>query len=349
MDGKHHAGLALRVVAAVERPRHRRHEGNVQIGAAKAQARGRIDRQAHDAVDDALWIEADEPTRIHLDAPHIAVGIDGGAIGIACQPPGKRREVAARSYVAALGVVVIGKDGLLEAVGKIEGLAVRTPAGAVRADDAAIQGVHGEIGIEAEKLSDRLALRIVHRTRDEAALPVDDALDLARAEIEEMESAAQRQDGAALLAQRHRADRLRQRPGFPIAAFEVGAMNGRSIGVDPIEPFALRVPEWTFSELILLRREDFDSQRHRRSQFQNATLSAPLSPRICRASSGVAISRPRFSISCRARVTCSALDLASWPGPIHSESSRPTRTLPPMATDMTAIGSWLRPAPRTDQ
>src|SRR6266536_3169899 len=42
-------------------------------------------------------------------------------------------------------------------------------------------------------------------------------------------------------------------------------------------------------------------------------------------------------------------DLASLPGPIHSESSSPTRTLPPMAAAMAAIGIWLRPAPSTDQ
>ena len=37
------------------------------------------------------------------------------------------------------------------------------------------------------------------------------------------------------------------------------------------------------------------------------------------------------------------------PGAAHSESSRPTRTLPPIATDIAAIGNWLRPAPSTDQ
>ena len=51
----------------------------------------------------------------------------------------------------------------------------------------------------------------------------------------------------------------------------------------------------------------------------------------------------------RALLTCSALDLASWPGPSHSESSSPTRTLPPMASDIAAIDIWLRPAPSTLQ
>ena len=50
----------------------------------------------------------------------------------------------------------------------------------------------------------------------------------------------------------------------------------------------------------------------------------------------------------RMRVTWSALDSANLPGPSHSESSKPTRTLPPMAADCVAMGIWLRPAPRTD-
>ena len=51
----------------------------------------------------------------------------------------------------------------------------------------------------------------------------------------------------------------------------------------------------------------------------------------------------------RACFTCAAFDSASRPGPIHSESSRPTRTLPPIDAAIAAIGIWLRPAPSTDQ
>ena len=50
----------------------------------------------------------------------------------------------------------------------------------------------------------------------------------------------------------------------------------------------------------------------------------------------------------RARATCSALLLASVPAPSQRLSSRPTRTLPPMAADMAAIRSWCLPAPSTD-
>src|SRR4029079_11927385 len=82
---------------------------------------------------------------------------------------------------------------------------------------------------------------------------------------------------------------------------------------------------------------------------QKFTLSPPLSTRISRASSGVAISNPSPSMIWRALVTCCAFDSASLPGPIQSESSRPTRTLPPIAAACAAIGIWLRPAPSTDQ
>ena len=85
------------------------------------------------------------------------------------------------------------------------------------------------------------------------------------------------------------------------------------------------------------------------SGSEDPTLSPPLSTRISRASSGVAISSPSPSMIWRALVTCAAFDSASLPGPIQSESSRPTRTLPPIAAAIAAICIWLRPAPSTDQ
>src|SRR6185437_358663 len=83
--------------------------------------------------------------------------------------------------------------------------------------------------------------------------------------------------------------------------------------------------------------------------YQNATSSPPLSSNSLRASSGVAISSERFSRIMRMRLTWSALLLASWPRPSHSESSSPTRTLPPMIAPIVTSGSWFRPAARIDQ
>src|SRR5580698_4078736 len=72
---------------------------------------------------------------------------------------------------------------------------------------------------------------------------------------------------------------------------------------------------------------------------QTSSLSPPFRWRISRASSGLAISRPRPSMILRTSSTCSALEAAIRPGAAHSESSRPTRTLPPMAAAIAAIGN----------
>jgi MFS family permease len=71
---------------------------------------------------------------------------------------------------------------------------------------------------------------------------------------------------------------------------------------------------------------------------QNATFWRPFSFSSCRASSGVATSSDNASIMPRIRRTCAALVSASLPGPSHSESSSPTRTLLPIAAEMVASG-----------
>src|ERR1700719_350050 len=80
---------------------------------------------------------------------------------------------------------------------------------------------------------------------------------------------------------------------------------------------------------------------------QNATASPPFSASIARASSGVAISSDRFSMIDLTQLTWSALLSASLPRPIHSESSSPTRTLPPMIAPIDTSGNWWRPAAST--
>jgi hypothetical protein len=72
---------------------------------------------------------------------------------------------------------------------------------------------------------------------------------------------------------------------------------------------------------------------------QNPTSWRPLSWSVRRASSGVATSSPSPSTICRAARTCAAFEVASVPGPSHRLSSRPTRTLPPIAADIDATGS----------
>ena len=83
-------------------------------------------------------------------------------------------------------------------------------------------------------------------------------------------------------------------------------------------------------------------------RFRNATAVRPLSARICRASSGVAtVEAHRFDDLRARRAPARRSIRRACPGPSHRLSSRPTRTLPPIAADIDAIGSWLRPAPST--
>src|ERR1700730_6431879 len=77
-------------------------------------------------------------------------------------------------------------------------------------------------------------------------------------------------------------------------------------------------------------------ERRRRVPYASI-LPPPLSFRMSRASSAVAMSRPRPSMIWRTRRTCSAFELASRPWPAQSESSSPTRTLPPMVAAIAAI------------
>src|SRR6516225_3799376 len=124
-------------------------------------------------------------------------------------------------------------------------------------------------------------------------------------------------------------------------------MNLGAETVDPEETLFGDVPQRAFAELGVGVDQKLDAQ-HISLPAQNATWSPPLSSRISRASSGLATERPSPSMIWRAARTCSALLLASLPGPDQSESSSPTRTLPPIAAAIAAIGSWLRPAPSTD-
>src|SRR6202035_982695 len=81
-------------------------------------------------------------------------------------------------------------------------------------------------------------------------------------EIEQMEAALQRDDGArAVLAQRHRADLLRHVPATDFASLRGGAEHPTVETVDPVEPLLLGVPERPFAERGLDVREHFDAHR----------------------------------------------------------------------------------------
>src|SRR6185312_13074072 len=305
------------------------------------------------------------PARIHLHAPDIALRIDGRSIRIAAQAL-ECREDAPGPDRSGGGIVGIGVDGFLETVGEIERFTVRAEAGAVGTDDAAVQHMQRQIGIEPEQLADGRAFLEIHGAGNEAPLPVDlavveagpqfaglgldDPLSGPRLEIESVEPVAQRQDRTAALAQRHRADRFRQLPAPGVAPGGITGMDRWAIGIDPVEPLFLNVPQRAFAELIGPVAQHLDAQHvYPPVGCQKPTLSPPFSSRMARASSGVATSRPSPSMIFRASVTCSAFDFASFPLPAQRLSSSPTRILPPSAADCAAMRNWLAPAPRTDQ
>jgi hypothetical protein len=87
-----------------------------------------------------------------------------------------------------------------------------------------------------------------------------DPRNLSRVEVEEVKPGSQRQHCTALLTQRHRADRLGYSPGTPIASPEIGPMDARRIGVDPVETLFLNVPERSFAKAVRLGAECLDPQ-----------------------------------------------------------------------------------------
>jgi hypothetical protein len=68
-----------------------------------------------------------------------------------------------------------------------------------------------------------------------------DALGFAGREIERKKAAAQRQDRTATSAQDKGTNRLRQCPGL-LAPVGLHPMNGRPIGIDPIEALLFNIP-----------------------------------------------------------------------------------------------------------
>src|SRR5262249_40462236 len=130
-----------------------------------------------------------------------------------------------------------------------------------------------------KQFADRRALFEIHRAGDETPLPVGfaviearpqfarlglaNAFGFAGGEIKREEAAAKRQNSATAAAQDQRTDRLRQRPGL-LRSVRLQAMNGRPIGVDPVETLLVDVPKRPLTELVAIGARDFDPE-HRPS------------------------------------------------------------------------------------
>ena len=75
---------------------------------------------------------------------------------------------------------------------------------------------------------------------------------------------ANHRDGAlAILAQRHRADRLRHRPAPAVAAGGIAGMDRRAVGIDPVEPLLLHVPQRPLAQPVGHGAQHLDAQHGR--------------------------------------------------------------------------------------
>src|SRR6185312_236487 len=151
---------------------------------------------------------------------------------------------------------------------------------------------------------------------------------------------------AAARTQCQGADDFRHLPATRVAATGIHATNRPGVGINPVQPLLLDIPERPFAKPVGYAGYGFDLQH---GQSQNATRSPPFNPSMSRASSGVAGDLPRPSMILHAKVTCSAFDFASRPLPAQRLSSRPPRMFPPSAAAWAATRNWLEPAPSTDQ
>src|SRR5207253_8942198 len=103
-------------------------------------------------------------------------------------------------------------------------------------------------------------LAVIHPRAKLARMCLIDAGDFARFKIEEVKPRSKRYHRAAFFAQCHRPYRFRDLPRLAVASFDVGAVHRRPIGVDPIEPLFLDVPQRAFAKGFFTIAEDLYSQ-----------------------------------------------------------------------------------------
>src|SRR5204863_6696209 len=194
-------------------------------------------------------------------------------------------------------------------VGEVEGPVVRAPARAVRADDAVVDQRHGEIGIEAPQPAQLQLLLVVHAAGEEAPVPVAlavvqararlprvdelDRVELARLEVEEIETVVEREHRAAFLAQRERPDVALERPVLALAAPRIeppdrGLADASAGPVNPVEPAFVDVPHRAFAEMVGALENAFDlHETGDRPPFRADVEETVVCPRFFTAGSAV--------------------------------------------------------------
>ena len=132
MNGEQAA--AQHAIAGEARQRRLRHRGyieDVEVGSAEVDGRPFSHRHVDDLVDLAIRRIADDLSVIDLRVPEIAFRIDGRAIGGTALRCIELDEGAAVLHRAGIDVIVIGPNFPGPAIGEVEDLVVRTPAGTI--------------------------------------------------------------------------------------------------------------------------------------------------------------------------------------------------------------------------
>ena len=251
----------------------------VELRAAEADIGDAPCRHRDDAVDPALRIDAEHAGAFPARAPQEALGIDGGAIGIAVVP--------AVVEHAAVGdgprgeVEVIGPDHLVARVGEVEDAVVGRPAGAVGDADVAFHDGGRAVGVDAveqarvggdRQVGAEVADIVHHGAEPEPAHgiagPVIAAIagkvradagswgQRAGCGIENVQAAVRPHQDGAIPPPGHGGDHFGELPAAMRAASHMQAVDGG--GHDEVEPpQALRggVPETALAELVLAVHE----------------------------------------------------------------------------------------------
>ena len=118
----------------------------IEVIAAEHRAGRALHRQLDGALQRSVRRPARETPAVPHGVPQIALGIDGGAVRAALHVLGRRKN-AAVCNLTALGVEIIGPDGVDAEIGIIHRRAVRAEGEGIGADDVALRLVHAEIGI----------------------------------------------------------------------------------------------------------------------------------------------------------------------------------------------------------
>src|SRR6185312_3126353 len=136
---------------------------DVEGRAAAPDARHFLHRHVADTIAFAVRRVAHDSAVVDQGIPEAPLGVDGRTVG---GPAARTVNLAEGALVgdgAGVEIVVVGPDLARPGVGEIEGAPIRTPARAIRNDDAVVELVQREVRIETIEGAIRTLFHRVHR------------------------------------------------------------------------------------------------------------------------------------------------------------------------------------------